>query len=148
LSLEDDVRRLAGVRPFAALPREAVQMLAFSCPKRRLRSDERLFSAGEPADGAFLVLEGEIVMTAHGAERRAGIGALIGESALLVETTRPADAHAGGNSLVLMIPRETFRRVLPEFPEAAADIHRATAARARALIAELEAIRRRDFSAV
>jgi CRP-like cAMP-binding protein len=147
LSLDSVVRRLAGVRPFAALPREALQMLAFSCAKRPLGAGERLFSAGEPADSAFLVLEGEILLSAGGQERRAGVGAVIGESALLVETIRPADAEAARETLLLTIPRETFRRVLPEFPEAAAKIHRAAAARARALIGDLEAIRRRDFTA-
>ena len=62
MSLDADVRRLASVRPFTALPREALQMLAFSCAKRRLQSGERLFSAGDPAEGAFFVLEGEIVL--------------------------------------------------------------------------------------
>lgn len=147
MGLDAVVRRLAGVRPFAALPREALQMLAFSCPERQLHAGERLFSAGEPADSAFLVLEGEIVMSAGGQERRAGVGALIGESALLVETLRPADAAAARDSQLLTIPRETFRRVLPEFPDAAAKIQRAAAARARGLIAQLEAIRRRDFTA-
>ena len=36
MSLEDDVRRLSRARPFDALPREALQLLAFSCQKRRI----------------------------------------------------------------------------------------------------------------
>jgi CRP-like cAMP-binding protein len=146
VSLDDDVRRLANVRPFTAFPREALQMLAFSCAKRRLGAGELLFSAGDPADRAYFVLEGEILLSAEGQERRAGMGAVIGESALLVETTRPADAAAARDSLLLEIPRETFRRVLPEFPEAAAKIHRAAAARSRMLVSQLEAIRRRSFT--
>jgi len=93
------------------------------------------------------VLEGEILLSAAGVARRAAVGAVIGESALLVETIRPADAIAARDSLLMSIPRETFRRVLPEFPEAAAKIQRAAAVRARELIAGLEAIRRRDFTA-
>jgi len=147
LSLDDDVRRLAAVQPLAALPREALQLLAFSCGKRKLSAGERLFSARDPAEGGFFVLEGELVMTAQGEERRIGVGALIGESALLVETIRAADAVAAGDSQLLVIPRETFRRVLSEFPEGAVKIHRASTARARKLIVELEAIRRRGFTA-
>ena len=147
LSLDADVRRLAAVQPFAALPREALQLLAFSCGKRRLSAGETLFSARDPAEGGFFVLEGEIVLKAQGEERRAGIGALIGESALMVETIRPADAVAARDSELLVIPRETFRRVLSEFPEGAVKIHRASTARARKLIIELEAIRRRGFTA-
>jgi CRP-like cAMP-binding protein len=147
LGLDADVRRLAAVQPLAALPREALQLLAFSCGKRRLSAGERLFAARDPADGGFFVLEGEILLTAHGEERRVGAGALIGESALLVETIRPVDAAAASDSQLLVIPRETFRRVLSEFPEGAVKIHRASTARARKLITELEAIRRRGFTA-
>ena len=147
MSLDADVRRLAAVQPLASLPREALQLLAFSCGKRRLSAGEALFAAHDPADGGFCVLEGEIVLTAQGEERRAGVGALIGESALLVETIRPSDAVAASDSQLLVIPRETFRRVLSEFPEGAVKIHRASTARARKLIVELEEVRRRGFSA-
>jgi CRP-like cAMP-binding protein len=147
VSLEADVRRLAGVRPFAALPREALQLLAFSCARRKLGPGERLFSAGDSAQGAFFVLDGEIALSADGVERRAAVGALIGESALFTATIRPADAVASRESALLDIPRETFRRVLSEFPEGAATIQRAAIARARGLVAELEAVRRRGFTA-
>ncbi len=147
MSLDADVRRLSGVRPFDALPREALQLLAFSCQKRPLKAGESLFSAGEPADCAYFVLEGEILLRSGEAERRAGAGALIGESALLAATLRPADAAAALDSLLLRIPSDIFRRVLSEFPENAARIQRAAAGRARALVARLEQIRRRAFAA-
>ena len=147
MSLESDVRRMAATRPFSLLPREALQLLAFSCGKRKLSAGETLFSVRDPAEGGFFVLEGEILLKALGEERRAGVGALIGESALLVETIRPSDAVAATDSQLLVIPRETFRRVLSEFPEGAVKLHRASTARARKLIVELEAIRRRGFTA-
>jgi CRP-like cAMP-binding protein len=147
LTLESDVRRLAGTRPFDALPREAVQLLAFSCEKRSLHAGDKLFSREEAADGAFFVLEGEITLKQPAAEHRAGPGVLIGESALLTETVRPSDAVAECDSVVLRIPRETFRRVLGEFPESAGKLRRVVLARARKLILNLEAVRRRGFSA-
>jgi CRP-like cAMP-binding protein len=146
LSLDGDVRRLSGAGPLSALPREALQLLAFSSERRRLRAGESLFAAGDGADGAFFVLEGMILLRKDAMERRAGPGALIGESALLVETVRPADAAAASEALLLKIPRDTFRRVLSEFPESAAKIQRAALARTRTLIGGLEAIARRNFS--
>jgi CRP-like cAMP-binding protein len=146
LTLDSDVRRLAGTRPFDALPREAVQLLAFSCERGSLRAGERLFSRGDAADGAFFVLEGEIALKQPSAERLVGRGVLIGESALLTETVRPSDAVAALDSLVLRISRETFRRVLGEFPKSAAIVQRAAQARATELISRLEAVRRRRFS--
>ncbi len=147
MSLDGDVRRLSGVRPFNALPREALQLLAFSCEKRKLRAGEALFSAGEAADGAYFVLEGEILLRCGEDERRAGAGALIGETALLTETLRPADASAARDSLLLRVPAATFRRVLSEFPQSAAEIRRAAAERAAALIGRLDSLRRRAFAA-
>jgi CRP-like cAMP-binding protein len=146
MSLESEVRQLGSVRPFDALPREALQLLAFSCPKRVLKSGQTLFSAGEPAETAYFVLDGEIVLRGGDTERRAATGVLIGESALLVDTIRPADATAATDSLLLTISSETFRRVLSEFPQGAADIRRAAARRAHGLIGRLELIRRRAFA--
>ena len=38
MSLESNVRRMAGTRPFDQMPREAVQLIAFSCDKRTLKA--------------------------------------------------------------------------------------------------------------
>ena len=145
MALDADVRRLSGVRPFDALPREALQLIAFSCARRRLSAGEALFCAGDAADGAFFVLEGEVLLRAREATRRAAAGALIGESALLADTLRPADADAPQGAELLYIPRETFMRVLTEFPESAAKIRQTSLRRARALFDRLESIRRRSF---
>jgi CRP-like cAMP-binding protein len=147
VSLETDVRRLSAVRPFDALPREAAQLIAFSCQRRALKEGQRLFSAGDPAHEAFFVLEGEIVLHKDEKTIRAAAGALIGQAALLAETVRPADATAAADSLLLTVPAETFRRVLAEFPQSAEAIRRDATKRARALIGGMERLRRRAFAA-
>jgi CRP-like cAMP-binding protein len=145
VALDADVRRLSGVRPFDALPREALQLIAFSCAKRRLSAGETLFCAGDAADGAFFVLDGEVVLRGQEATRRAAPGALIGETALLTDTLRPADAAAPEGAELLHIPRETFWRILTEFPESAVKIRESSLRRTRALFDRLETIRRRCF---
>jgi CRP-like cAMP-binding protein len=145
MSLESDVRRMAATRPFSLLPREAVQLLAFSCERRNLKAEEKLFAAGEVADCAFLVLSGEIVLVAGSEERRVSRGALIGETALAAEVLRGADARASVDTALLRVPRDVFRRVLTEFPDAAAKVHASAAARTRQLIGRLEALRARAF---
>ncbi len=145
MALDADVRRLSGVRPFDALPREALQLIAFSCARRRLSAGETLFSVGDVADGAFFVLDGEIMLRVRETTRRAASGALIGATALLTDTLRPADADAPQGAELLHIPRETFRRVLTEFPESAAMIRKSSLRSARSLFSRLEAIRRRSF---
>jgi CRP-like cAMP-binding protein len=149
VTLDDDVGRLARTRPFNLLPREALQLLAFSCEKRRLNAGDLLFAAGEAAESGYFVHSGAIALLADGAkptgERRVGAGALIGESALYVPTARQVDARAVEDAVVLRIPRETFRRVLVEFPAGAERIRAALAARTRLLIDGLEAARANSF---
>ena len=145
MSLENDVRRLAATRPFNLLPREAVQLLAFSCDRTALKAGQSLFAFGDAADAAFFVLSGEIVLSTRGEERRAATGALIGETALATDVARGADARAATESVVMRVPRETFRRVLTEFPEAAVKIHAAAAGRAREMMRRLDEIRVRAF---
>ncbi len=145
MSLDADVRRLAGTRPFNLLPREALQLLAFSCERRQLKAGQTLFSEGDAADGAFFVLTGEITLSTRSGERRAAAGALIGETALAAEVTRGAKAAASADSTLLRVPRATFRRVLEEFPDAASKIRAGAAARVRVLMTLLEDVRARGF---
>lgn len=127
------------------LPREALQLLAFSCERRQLKAGQTLFAAGEPADGAYFLLEGEIALSADGEERRVAAGALIGETALIVDVMRGAGARASVNSTLLRISRDTFRRVLGEFPASAVKVHASVSVRMRRFLDQLEAIRARAF---
>ena len=143
MTLDDDVARLGRTRPFDLLPREAVQLIAFSCEKRRLRAGEALFFPGEAADSAYFVHSGAITLledkTEPKGERRVGPGALIGESALYAPIARRIEARVAEDAVVMRVQRETFRRVLAEFPAAADKIRAALAARTHRLIDRLDA---------
>jgi CRP-like cAMP-binding protein len=149
VTLDEDVARLGRTRPFDLLPREAVQLIAFSCEKRRLRAGEALFFPGEAADSGYFVHSGVITLLEDGAEpngeRRVGAGALISETALYAPTARRVSARAAEDAVVLRISHETFRRVLTEFPAAAEKVRAAVAARMRRLVDGLEAVRARSF---
>jgi CRP-like cAMP-binding protein len=149
VTLDDDVARLGRTRPFNLMPREAVQLVAFSCEKRRLRAGDTLFCSGEIADGGYFVHSGAITLLEDGAEprgaRRVGAGALIGESALYAPMARRVEARAAEDAVVMRVARETFRRVLAEFPAAADGIRAALAARTHQFIDGLEAARVKSF---
>jgi len=145
MSLESNVRRMAGTRPFDLLPREAVQLIAFSCERRMLKSGETLFSAGEPADSAYFILSGELSLAIDDVERRVEPGALVGETALLADMVRRASAKATEDSELLRIPGAVFRRVLSEFPRAAVQMRAAAVARARDFVNQLDEKRARLF---
>ena len=145
MTLDHDVARLACTPPFNLLPREAVQLIAFSCEKRRLRAGEPLFLAGEIGDAGYFVLSGAILLTEGGATpkgaRRVRAGALIGETALYASVVRQVEARAAEDALLLRVGRETFHRVLSEFPEAASKIRAVLGARMRKLVDGLDAAR-------
>jgi CRP-like cAMP-binding protein len=145
LALADDIERLARTRPFSLLPREAIQLIAFSAEKRMLAANETLFEEGDASDCAYFVLSGSIMLTAGGRggprTRIAREGALIGETAMIAEVHRPAAARAAENSLVLRISRPVFHRVLGEFPKEALRIRAELQARTRKIARELDELR-------
>ena len=145
MSLESNVRRMAGTRPFDLLPREALQLIAFSCDKRTLKAGESLFKAGEPADAAYFVVSGELALALDDAERQVGPDSLVGETALMADVLRHASAKATENCELLRIPGAVFRRVLSEFPRAAVMVRAAAVARARDFVDQLDAKRARLF---
>lgn len=141
MTLDRDVARLSRTRPFDLMPREAVQLIAFSCGKLRVGKGETLFLAGDVGEAGFFVHSGAIELSQRGVRpgvRRVEAGALIGESALYAAVVRQADARAVEDSVVIRIPRETFRRVLTEFPSAAAAVRSALASRTRDLVERLD----------
>jgi CRP-like cAMP-binding protein len=147
MSLEQDIGRLGRTRPFDLLPRDALKLIAFSAERKTIGAGRGIFEQGEEADGAYFILSGSVLLTAHGEgeprELVVGPGALIGEMAMFAPIARPASARAQDETVVLRIPRHVMTRVLNEFPHEAARMRSALAQRTRELTAELDAVRRR-----
>ena len=75
------------------------------------------------------------------AEVVAGPGTLLGESALLAETKRPATAVAREESTVLRISRAMFLKILEGYPDAAERLREVIAARADEWARDMENVR-------
>lgn len=139
MSLEDNIAAMARAPLFALLEAEALRLLAFAAETRNLRPGDVLFRRGEPSDGGFVVVRGAIAL--ERAEGEAPLiarpGDLIGRNALFAPMTRPATATAQERSAALRIPPPLMRRVLEEFPRAAAAIQEALAQDLLDLSAEL-----------
>lgn len=136
-------RRMAVMRnaPFLRLLGEdALKLLAFGSDPVNLKPRQSLFEAGEPADGAVLVLGGQLRLIApiRGvAPRVAGVGQLVDEVALIVPTQRVSSALAQSSCEVLGLPRERMLRVLEEYPDAAQKLQNALLKRTQTLIQEV-----------
>ncbi|MBK8177094.1 MAG: cyclic nucleotide-binding domain-containing protein [Rhodospirillales bacterium] len=81
-----------------------------------LHRGQTLYSAGEPSEYAYLVLEGEIARQHNGLTLAASKGAVLGFSAL---TGQPyaASAHANSDGELLAFTRKELRAVLRSDPD-------------------------------
>ena len=123
MSIEDDIAFLERVPTLALLGRDALRILAIGAESRYLHDGNVLFSQGEAADAGYVVQEGLLSLgpvRGTGQELMVGPGTLLGELALLTETTRPVTATALEPSTVLRLPRPLFLKMLDGYPDAAA----------------------------
>lgn len=124
MSLEKNATMLARLPFFRAFADQQIRLIAFGSDSRNLERGVALFRMDEPAESAFLVLEGTIELSSDRTGMRltrdiVRAGSLIGPLALLCETTRPVHAEAVTRSVIVEIKRDMVRRVLTEYPDAA-----------------------------
>ncbi len=148
MSLAQDVRRLALIAPFSALPREAVQIIAFSSERLTVKAGHHLFLGHAKSDAGYFVLSGAVELKAEGRTKRVEADSLIGEMALIAQVERRYEASALEDSELLRVPRQVFRRVLEEFPDSKGEIKATLRRRVAELSGPLEALDKKYFSAV
>jgi CRP-like cAMP-binding protein len=129
MTLERDIDVLKQIPFFAEFPTEPLKLLAFGSDSHDLPDKTTLFKAGERADGGYVVMNGRVDLVADVVAGRGVVaslppGTLIGEIALIVETSRPADAVTVGRTRVLYIRRPLLRRILDEYPDTARMVYR------------------------
>jgi len=128
MALDDDIRILGTVGLFESFTAEQLRLLAFGAERLVLRAGRELFREGQSADCAYVVVSGSIALFREGpngrvAIRSVGPGAILGEMALIAQTTRLTGAFADGETEVIRLSRAIFHRILEEYPEVAAALH-------------------------
>jgi CRP-like cAMP-binding protein len=145
MSIEDDIVFFERVPTLALLGRPALRILAIGAENRYVPSGEVLFKAGDRADAGFVVQEGSFSLAPSAADGNqavtVGPGTLLGELALLTDTTRPVTATAVEPATILRIPRTLFLKMLEGFPEAAARLRDDMASRANQSAREMYVVR-------
>jgi len=145
MALDDDILFLRRISTFRVLGPDALRVLAISVEKIHLRAGDVLFEEGEPSDCAYAIEAGAIRL------RRAKdkalddpvlvkAGGLLGESALMVETDRPASAIAMEPSTLLKISRGMFLRMLESDVEAAIGLREMISRRIDAALDDLDTV--------
>ena len=144
MSIEDDIAFLERVPALRLLGRDALRILAIGSENRYIHEGISLFGEGEDADGAYVVQEGSFDLVSEKNNipaSVAGPGTLIGELALLTETTRPVAAIAREPSSVVRIPRQLFLKMLEGYPDAARRMRDAVATRVNQTAGEFARVR-------
>ncbi len=147
MSLESDIKLLGTVPMLSDFTEDKLRLLAFSAESRDFRDGQRLYSAGDRADCAHVVSSGEVALfppgDADAAIEVVGRGGLLGGLALIVDGERTMTAVARGRVETILIRRPLFRRMLDEFPEIAAGLHRRLSASVRDTTSRLMTVRER-----
>jgi CRP-like cAMP-binding protein len=132
MTIEDDIAFLERVPVLRRLGAPALRILAIGAESYSVEAGHVLFTAGEPADCAYVIQRGSFNLRPErprDAEVTAEPGTLLGESALLTETLRPATATAREDAVVLRISRTMFLKMLESYPDAAQRLREVIAAR-------------------
>ena len=124
MTIDDDIAFLERIPSFAILGRDALRILVIGAESRYVHGGEVLFTVGDPADAGYVIQDGSFTLKTDNtdstaAEMTVTRGALLGELALLTETTRPVTATAAEPSTVIRVPRSLFLKMLEGFPDAA-----------------------------
>ena len=144
MSLDSDIDLLRAVPLFADFSDEQLRLLAFGAEDRDFPAGTILFEEGDRADSAFIVARGAIDIRGPDGATLLTVtqpGALIGETALMTETTRANGAITSENTTVVQIRRSLFRRILREFPDLTARLYTSMAKRLSGTITDLNRVR-------
>jgi CRP/FNR family transcriptional regulator, cyclic AMP receptor protein len=134
MSLLQEYELLRRVPFFAEIEPARLKLLAFMSERVGFDPGKALCRQGDPADAAYLIIEGEadiLVDTPSGPLKLATLGAndIVGEMAILGDVPRTATVQAKTRIVALRIAKEPFMRMVREFPTMAVSIMRELAHR-------------------
>ncbi len=144
MSLQQEFELLRRVPIFAEIEPARLKLLAFMSERVGFDPGKRLMQQGDPADAAYLIIEGHaevILETPAGPVIVATLGAneSVGEMAILGNVPRNATVRAKDRVIALRISKEPFMRMVREFPSMAVSIMQELAQRLDATNHQLSA---------
>ncbi len=106
---------------FAGAPQEIIKLFAYLAKHKSYQPGEKIITLDEKADGSFFLVNGEVeISTRHHNQEvtlhRLHAGAFFGELSLLARFKWFFNATATENSELIVINRESFTKLLQQFP--------------------------------
>ncbi len=127
MSLQQEFELLRRVPFFAEIEPAKLKLLAFMSERVGFDPGRAVVSQGDPADAAYLIIDGEAEVIA---ETPAGpvtlatlrVNEIFGEIAILCNVPRTATVRAKGRLVTLRISKDPFLRMVREFPNMSVSI--------------------------
>ncbi len=120
--LDENLKWLRRTDIFAGVPLERLRVYAMLCKRRKCRAGEFLFEQGQPDDKAYIIISGKAQVLRRYRDRTVIVqeleeGDFFGGLALLATIQRLFAVRAATDLELLYIDRETFRKIIRQFPE-------------------------------
>ena len=134
MSLEQEVELIRQFPIFSKIQPAMQKLLCFSAERLTYDAGQVMFNAGDSADAAYIIIDGEIeisVPTPAGPiiVNTLGKNEILGEIAIFGEVPRTATAKAISRAETLKISKDLFIKVIRENPDAAIELIKILAAR-------------------
>ncbi|OUS17644.1 hypothetical protein A9Q97_01555 [Rhodospirillales bacterium 47_12_T64] len=143
----DEFQALSRVAIFSQLPKELLEDLFENVSAIIYEECTDLFMAGDPADGFYVLLEGEVhlsVLTAEGAESLLRIvepGESFAEAAMLGLGVFPINGTAMPSSMIIKLSKPIFEKKISSNPEASLHLLSALIQRQQFLVSEIKVLK-------
>lgn len=141
---DEEIALLRALPLFAGIEPEALRILTYSTVRQSLKPGDTLFVKGEYSDGAYLIMDGAVILDPDDdgtpSPHRYGRGVLIGQLGLFVRLERAATALCHGMTTVSFISRDLMIKVLASHPQSAARIRANLASRVGVLAQDLASV--------
>ena len=114
------LEQLVATDLFASVQHDTLEKLAKETREVTLEKGAVLFSKGDDAKAAFLILEGQVAIECHSSSGRTtriatlGPNDLLGELAVITDIKRTADARAVKKCILLRINGKTLRQLVTD----------------------------------
>jgi len=142
MSLDSEVELIRRLPLFAKIDLPMLKLLCFSSDRLTFETGQVLFNAGDTADAAYIVLEGNVAIsrpTPTGPVVVANLGPreIVGEIAIFSDVLRTATVTATTRVDALRIAKEQFMSIVRANPDAALELIRQLALRLAKTTAQL-----------
>ena len=134
MSLLQEYELLRRIPFFSEIEPARLKLLAFMSERVGFDPGKNLCRQGDPADAAYLIIEGEADIILEGPAgpitvATLGANEIVGEIGILCDVPRNATVRAKDRLVALRIAKDPFMRMVREFPSMAVSIMRELAHR-------------------